>query len=75
MEPYNRQKCDINFADEGCNCDAGLEEWMDDSGMITDRSLLPITRLHVGAEDAAIHIGPLATQKGMKYVFSTKMFE
>lgn len=33
---------------ERCNCDAQLNEWLEDSGYLTDKSTLPVTQLRFG---------------------------
>ena len=50
-----------------CNCGSRTGEWLQDSREIRDTDRLPITRLHIGAEDAYVHIGPLRVQTGMIY--------
>ena len=35
-------------SEQQCNCDSGQEEWTHDTGVIRDRSLLPVSQLHFG---------------------------
>ena len=50
-----------------CNCDSNLTQWSSDHGVITDKTLLPVTRLHFGdtgtpldSKEGRFTLGPLA---------------
>eukprot|EP00062_Callorhinchus_milii_P011424 gi/632957583/ref/XP_007894557.1/ PREDICTED: contactin-associated protein-like 5 [Callorhinchus milii] len=47
-----------------CNCDAGGETWTSDSGLLSYKDHLPVTRIHIGDinrtnSEAAYKLGPL----------------
>ena len=47
-----------------CNCDAGAEAWTEDSGHLTDKRHLPVTKLNFGnldkeGQEARLELGPL----------------
>ena len=40
-----------------CNCDAGIKEFREDSGFLTDMNTLPVTALRFGDTDGSSEIG------------------
>ena len=53
----------------GCNCDYNDYKWREDTGEITEKEKLPITRLYYGGQNTDLslgfhHVGPIKCQQG-----------
>lgn len=57
-----------------CNCDSGLESWLEDGGDITEKEYLPVKQLHFGdtgtpldEKEGRYSLGPLICEGDGKY--------
>ena len=67
---------DMFYVGLKCNCDKDNGQWHEDSGIVTDKSLLPIKRLFFGDTQAQsegkLTVGPLICSSQGKTYFQVK---
>ena len=56
----------------GCNCDVPDEEWQEDSGLLTDKSKLPVIQLRFG--DTSVHTSKGKDEMGYHSLGKLKCF-
>lgn len=61
--PADNYKCACGLTNScldpsyGCNCDANVDEWQEDSGILTEKSDLPVLQLRFGDTGSSIEKG------------------